>query len=395
MDKETVRDIQTKDKRVLVRVDFNIPLDKSTGEITDDSRIRATLPTIEHLVNQGARTILASHLGRPEGRVTEELRLGPVGERLSQLLGRPVRRTRDCVGNEAEKAVKEMEEGDVLLLENLRFYPEEEENDPQFSKSLAQLADVYVDDAFGAAHRAHASTVGVTQHLPAVAGMLMEKELGFLGKALANPERPFAMVVGGAKVSDKIVLLENIMKEVDFLIIGGGMANTFLKAQGYNTGSSKVELDHLGSARVILDKASKNGVQLLLPTDAVVAKEFTRESEHKTVPITDVPDDWMILDIGPETAARFNEELNKCKTVVWNGTMGVFEFPTFAEGTKSLASSIAKLDAMTIIGGGDTAEAIVELGLTDHISHISTGGGASLRFLEGKTLPGVEVLLDK
>ncbi|MFP4642060.1 MAG: phosphoglycerate kinase [Chloroflexota bacterium] len=395
MEKKTIKDIQTKGKRVLVRVDFNVPMDRSTGEITDDSRIRATLPTIEHLVNQGAKTILASHLGRPDGKVVEKLRLAPVGEWLSKLLGRPVSCTRDCIGTGVEQAVNEMREGDVILLENLRFYPEEEENDPQFSQSLARLADIYVDDAFGAAHRAHASTVGVAQHLPAVAGLLMAKELGFLGKALANPDRPFAMVVGGAKVSDKIGLLENIMKKVDYLIIGGGMANTFLKAQGYNTGSSKVELDHLESARKILDKASNNSVHLLLPTDAVVAKEFSRESEHKTVPISEVPEDWMIMDIGPETAAKFNEELTRCKTVVWNGTMGVFEFPPFAEGTRSIASSIAKLDAMTIIGGGDTAEAVVELGLRDHISHISTGGGASLRFLEGKRLPGVKVLLDK
>ncbi|MFP3975193.1 MAG: phosphoglycerate kinase, partial [Dehalococcoidia bacterium] len=368
MEKKTIKDIQTKGKRVLVRVDFNVPMDRSTGEITDDSRIRATLPTIEHLVNQGAKTILASHLGRPDGKVVEKLRLAPVGEWLSKLLGRPVSCTRDCIGTGVEQAVNEMREGDVILLENLRFYPEEEENDPQFSQSLARLADIYVDDAFGAAHRAHASTVGVAQHLPAVAGLLMAKELGFLGKALANPDRPFAMVVGGAKVSDKIGLLENIMKKVDYLIIGGGMANTFLKAQGYNTGSSKVELDHLESARKILDKASNNSVHLLLPTDAVVAKEFSRESEHKTVPISEVPEDWMIMDIGPETAAKFNEELTRCKTVVWNGTMGVFEFPPFAEGTRSIASSIAKLDAMTIIGGGDTAEAVVELGLRDHIS---------------------------
>lgn len=393
MEKKTVRDIQIEGKRVFVRVDFNVPLDKSTGEITDDSRIRLTLPTIKHLISQGAKTILASHLGRPKGKVVEELRLTPVGERLSQLLGRPVRCMRDCTGTEVEQAVSEMKGGDVLLLENLRFHPEEEENDSQFSKSLARLADIYVNDAFGTAHRSHASTVGVAQHLPAVAGMLMEKELAFLGKALANPERPFAMIIGGAKVGDKIRLLENILEKVDSLIIGGGMANTFLKAQGYNTGSSK--LDKVEFTYDILEKASAKGVQVLLPVDAVVARELSREAECKTVPITEVPDGWMILDIGPETAARFNEELVKSKTVVWNGTMGVFEFPPFAEGTRSVALSMARLDATTIVGGGDTAEAIAKLGLTDRISHVSTGGGASLRFLEGRTLPGVEVLLDR
>ena len=395
MEKKTVRDIEIKDKRVLLRVDFNVPLGKSTGKITDDSRIRGAIPTIQYLIDQGAKAILCSHLGRPKGKVSEELRLSLVGERLSQLLGKPVKCTPDCIGTVVERPVSEMKSGDVLLLENLRFHPEEEKNDPEFARSLALLADVFVNDAFGTAHRAHASTVGIAGYLPAVAGFLMEKELEFLGKAMADPARPFAMLVGGAKVSDKIGLLENVLEKVNSLIIGGGMAHTFLKAQGYDVGSSPVEDDRLEFAWGLIEKAARRGVHLLLPTDAVVARELSAESAHKTVSLTDVPEDWMILDIGPESVKSFGDELKGCKTIIWNGPMGVFEFAAFRRGTSAIAKLLVKLDATTIIGGGSTAEAIAELGLTDKMTHVSTGGGASLRFLEGKPLPGVAALLDK
>ncbi|HAZ31101.1 MAG TPA: phosphoglycerate kinase [Dehalococcoidia bacterium] len=395
MEKKTVRDIEIKDKRVLVRVDFNVPLGKSTGKITDDSRIRGAIPTIQYLIDQGAKAILCSHLGRPKGQVSEELRLSLVGERLSQLLGKPVKCTPDCIGTVVERPVSEMKSGDVLLLENLRFHPEEEKNDPEFARSLALLADVFVNDAFGTAHRAHASTVGIAGYLPAVAGFLMEKELEFMGKAMADPARPFAMLVGGAKVSDKIGLLENILEKVNSLIIGGGMAHTFLKAQGYDVGNSPVEDDRLEFAWGLIEKAARRGVHLLLPTDAVVARELSAESAYKTVSLTDVPEDWMILDIGPESVKSFGDELKGCKTIIWNGPMGVFEFAAFRHGTSAIAKLLVKLDATTIIGGGSTAEAIAELGLTDKMTHVSTGGGASLRFLEGKPLPGVAALLDK
>ncbi|MBT9149635.1 MAG: Phosphoglycerate kinase [Dehalococcoidia bacterium] len=393
MEKKTIRDIKVSDKRVLVRVDFNVPLGKSTGKITDDSRIRGAIPTIQYLIDQGAKAILCSHLGRPKGQV-EALRLAPVGERLSQLLGRPVKCTPDCIGTEVERAVSQMKSGDVLLLENLRFYPEEEKNDPEFARSLACLADVFVNDAFGTAHRAHASTVGVADYLPAVAGFLMEKELEFLGKAMADPARPFAMLVGGAKVGDKIGLLENILEKVNSLIIGGGMAHTFLKAQGYDVGSSSVEDDQLGFARGLIEKAARRGVHLLLPTDVVVAREFSAGSIHKTVSLSGVPRGWMILDIGPQSIKSFGDELKGCKTIIWNGTMGVFEFAPFRKGTTAIANLLASLDATKIIGGGSTVEAIAELGLADRMTHVSTGGGASLEFLEGKTLPGVAALLD-
>lgn len=395
MEKKTLRDIKVSDKRVLVRVDFNVPLDKSTGKITDDSRIRGAIPTIQYLIDQGAKAILCSHLGRPRGQVSEKLRLALVGERLSQLLGKPVRCTLDCIGTEVERAVSEMKSGDVLLLENLRFHLEEERNDPEFARSLARLADVFVNDAFGTAHRAHASTVGVAGYLPAVAGFLMEKELEFLGKAMADPARPFAMLVGGAKVGDKIGLLENILEKVNSLIIGGGMAPTFLKAQGYDVGSSPVEDNQLGFARGLIEKAAETNVHLLLPTDAVIARELSAESTHKTVSLTDVPEDWMILDIGPQSIKSFGDELKGCQTIIWNGPLGVFEFAPFRHGTSAIAGLLASLEATTIIGGGSTAEAIAELGLVDKMTHVSTGGGASLMFLEGKTLPGVAALVDK
>lgn len=395
MEKKTLRDIKVSDKRVLVRVDFNVSLSKLTGKITDDSRIREVIPTIQYLIDQGAKVILCSHLGRPKGQVSEELRLVPVCERLSQLLGKPVRCARDCIGAEMEREVSQMKSGDVLLLENLRFHPEEEKNDPEFARSLARLADVFVNDAFSAAHRTHASTVGVAAYLPAVAGFLMEKELELLGKAMAHPARPFAMLIGGAKVSDKIGLLEKILEKIDSLIIGGGMANTFLKAQGYNVGTSQVEDDRLEFTRGLIEKAARRGVHLLLPTDGVVAKEFSTDSTHKTVSLTDVPHDWMILDIGPKSVKRFGDELKGCKTIIWNGPMGVFEFAAFRHGTSAIANLLAGLEATKIIGGGSTAEVIAELGLADKMTHVSTGGGATLEFLEGKTLPGVAALLDK
>lgn len=395
MGKKTIRDIDVAEKRVLVRVDFNVPRDKSTGVITDDTRIRAAIPTIEYLIEQGSKLILCSHLGRPKGEIKEELRLKIVGDRLSELLGKAVISMQDCIGKEVEMAVGEMLAGDVLLLENLRFHPEEEKNDAGFARSLANLADVYVNDAFGTAHRAHASTTGVADYLPAVSGFLMEKELEFLGKALADPDRPFAMIVGGAKVADKITLLENILQKVNVLIIGGGMANTFLKAQGYHVGSSKVEDDQLDFGRSLIEKATQQEVQLILPVDGVSAEEFSAESKHKNTSLDSVPDGWQILDIGPESIKKFASALKPCKTVVWNGPMGVFEFPTFAKGTNAIASLIAELDATTIIGGGDTAAAVKEMGVASKMTHVSTGGGASLEFLEGKALPGVAALLDK
>ena len=394
MNKKTLRDIDVTGKRVLVRVDFNVPLDKSTGEISDDTRIRAVLPTINYLVDHRAKIILCSHLGRPKG-VTPELSLAQVAKRLSILLGRLVQLAADCVGPKAEQAVAALKDGEVLLLENVRFHAGDEDNDPDFAKSLASLAEIYVNDAFGTAHRAHASTTGVAQYLPAVAGFLMEKELLFLGKALADPKRPFAMIVGGAKVSDKITMLENILPKVDALIIGGGMANTFLKAQGYDVGKSKVESEQLDFARGLISKAKEKGIQLMLPSDVVVAERFEAGSPSQTVRVDKVPKDWLILDIGPETVSRFSKEIEKCHTVVWNGPMGVFEFPAFAKGTQTIMSLLAKLDATTIIGGGDTAEAVQRQGLANKMTHVSTGGGASLNFLEGKVLPGVAVLLDK
>ncbi|MDY6834544.1 MAG: phosphoglycerate kinase [Chloroflexota bacterium] len=394
MDKKTIRDIEVGGKRVLVRVDFNVPLDKHTGQITDDRRIQAALPTIKHLIENKAKTILCSHLGRPKG-VTPELRLEPIGKRLSEHLGISVQTVPECIGSQVETVVAGMKEGEVLLLENLRFHPEEEKNDAEFSKALASLADVYVNDAFGTAHRAHASTEGVAHHLPAVAGFLLEKELEFLGKSLANPSRPFAMIVGGAKVSDKITMLDNILPKIDILIIGGGMANTFLKAQGYDIGKSKVEDDQLDFARRLISEARDKGVCLLLPLDTIAAERFEAESPYQVTTIEKIPSDSLVLDIGPNTIDHFKRKLSRCHTVVWNGPMGVFEFNSFAKGTKEIASLLAELDATTIIGGGDSAAAVEQMGLADRMTHVSTGGGASLEFLEGKPLPGVSVLLDR
>ncbi|MBE0481226.1 MAG: phosphoglycerate kinase [Dehalococcoidia bacterium] len=395
MKKKTVRDIAPEGKRVLVRVDFNVPMVPGSGEISDDSRIRASLPTIKYLLDRRAKVILSSHLGRPDGKIVEEMRLAPVARRLSELLGRPVRTASDSIGPEAEKAVSAMNEGDVLLLENLRFHPEEEKNDAEFARALAGLADLYVNDAFGTAHRAHASTTGVTRYLPAVAGFLMEKELEFLGRALSEPARPFASIVGGAKVGDKMKLLENILKKVDCLLIGGGMCSTFLKALSYEVGKSTVEEDKLEFARGLIDKSKRTGVKLVLPSDLVVADRFDREAAARTVSVADIPKSWYVMDIGPQTVKDFAAELRKCRTVVWNGPMGVFEFNKFRSGTESIARELADLNATTIIGGGSTAQAVEELGLAERMSHVSTGGGASLEFLEGKTLPGVAALNDK
>jgi len=398
MNKKTIEDIDVKGKRVLVRVDFNVPQDE-TGKITDDRRIRAALPTIQYLINQGAKVILASHLGRPKGKPEdrEKFTLKPVAERLSELLGKPVTLAPDCVGPEVEKMVHAMKDGDVLLLENVRFHPEEEKNDPEFAKQLASLAEVYVNDAFGTAHRAHASTEGVTQYLPGVAGYLMQKEIEYLGGALANPKRPFIAVLGGAKVKDKIPVIENLVGKVDKLIIGGGMAYTFLKAQGREIGQSLLDADSLDFCREMLAKV---GDKILLPVDVVVADGNPFEKgpdavQTKVVPVDAIPADWQGVDIGPETQKRFAEAVKGAGTVVWNGPMGIFEFEKFAVGTRAMAQALADSAAVTIVGGGDSAAAVEQLGFADKMTHISTGGGASLEFLEGRVLPGVAALQDK
>jgi phosphoglycerate kinase len=390
MNKKTVRDIDVKGKRVLVRVDFNVPL--SEGAVADDTRIRAALPTIQYLLDRDAIIILCSHLGRPKGQVVDALRMDPVARRLSALLDRPVLKLDDCIGPEVEAAAQAAQPGDVLLLENTRFHPEEKENDPAFAAKLASLADLYVNDAFGSAHRAHASTEGVAHYLPAVAGFLMEKELEFLGSALATPRRPYVAILGGAKISDKIGVIENLLGQVDALLIGGGMANTFLQADGYDVADSLVEESSIDTARDLLDRA---GDKLVLPVDVTVADRFDADAFSQVVTVSAVPPRWRILDIGPRTLELFQERLAGAKTVVWNGPMGVFEFPKFALGTEAVARMLAALpDATTIIGGGDSAAAVQRTGLAGEMSHISTGGGASLEFLEGKTLPGVAALLD-
>ncbi|MEW6226371.1 MAG: phosphoglycerate kinase [Chloroflexota bacterium] len=396
MDKLTVRDLDAAGKRVFVRVDFNVPL--QDGKVTDDSRIRAALPTIRHLQAQGARIILASHLGRPDGKVSDSLRLRPVGERLGQLLGRTVPVTGDALGVGTEDALRRLRNGEVLLLENLRFHAEEEKNDPEFAKALASYADVYVNDAFGTAHRAHASTVGIAKVLPAYAGFLMEKELANLGKLLENPERPFAAIIGGAKVSDKIKVLKHLLDKVDVMVIGGGMANTFLLAQGKPVGKSLAEPDRVEDARAILAAAEEKGVTVVLPVDVVVAKEVTRGTEYKTIPAEKVPASWHIVDLGKQTLANIEAALADVRTVLWNGPLGVFEIPSFAHGTKAIARFLADradAGAAVVIGGGDSVAAITQQGLADRMTHISTGGGASLEFLEGRELPGVTVLLDR
>lgn len=388
MAKKTIRDLDLAGKRALVRVDFNVPMDKQ-GQITDDTRIQAALPTIRYLIEKGAKVVLVSHLGRPDGKVLDKFRLAPVAARLESLLGKSVAHVRECIGPEAEEAVRKLAPGDVLLLENVRFHPEEEANDPEFARQLARLGDVFVNDAFGTAHRAHASTAGVAAYLPAVAGFLMEKEIAFLGEAVEKPRRPFAALIGGAKVSTKIGVLENLLTKVDHLLIGGAMANTLLKAQGYDVGRSLVEDDKLDVARALLDKAEE---RLLLPVDVVVADRVDPEAQTKVVRVAEVPADMTIVDIGPETIDTYADVLANAKTVVWNGPMGIFEVAKFAAGTKAMAEALARSDATSVVGGGDSVAALEQLGLTDKVTHVSTGGGASLEFLEGKALPGVEVL---
>ena len=394
MKKQTVRDVDVREKRVLARVDYNVPLEPETRRILDDSRIRATLPTVDYLREQRARVILCSHLGRPHGQVVESMRLAPVAARLSELLGTGVATVDDCVGPAVEEAARSLKPGELLLLENLRFHPEEEENDRAFARALASLADLYVNDAFGAAHRAHASTAGVAAHLPAVAGFLMEKELDYLGRAVGSPQRPFAAVIGGAKVSTKMAVLRNLLSKVDCLLVGGGMASTFLKCQGFAVGESLVEDDQLDAARDILTEAESQGVPLLLPTDVVVGDRFAADAQCQTVPVRSIPRDWRVMDIGADTLTTFRDALEDCETVVWNGPMGVAEFSQFAEGSLGMALAMAELDATTIVGGGETVALIRQAGLVDRFSHVSTGGGASLEFLEGRVLPGVAALLD-
>jgi 3-phosphoglycerate kinase len=396
MNKQTIRDADVAGKRVFVRVDFNVPL--QDGQVTDDSRIRAAIPTIKTLVDQGARVVLASHLGRPKGKVQDGLRLRPVGARLTQLIRRNVPVTGDALGIGTEDAVKRMRPGEVLLLENLRFHAEEEANDPEFAKALASYADVYVNDAFGTAHRAHASTVGIAEILPAYAGLLMEREIEMLSKLLESPEKPFAAILGGAKVSDKIGVIDNLLKKVDVLVLGGGMANTFLLAQGKSVGKSLAEHDRVDDAKRVLAAAEKRGVQVVLPVDVIVAKEVTRGTEYKTLLAEKIPASWHIVDVGAKSLELMQEALADAMTIFWNGPLGVFEIPSFAHGTKAIARFVAERaanGATVVVGGGDSVAALTQQGLADKMTHISTGGGASLEFLEGRELPGVTVLLDK
>ncbi len=394
MEKLTVKDLEVNGKRVFVRVDFNVPIDENR-QITDDTRIRAALPTIKYLVSEGAKVILASHFGRPKGQVNPKYSLAPVVTRLSELLGQEVAMASDCIGPEVLAQVNALEKGQVILLENVRFHPEEEKNEPSFAKQLADLADIFVNDAFGAAHRAHASTEGVAHYIPAAAGFLMEKEVGIMGKALQNPERPFVAIIGGAKVSDKIAVIENLLTKVDALIIGGGMANTFLKAQGYEVGKSLVEEDKIGLAKELIAKAKEQGVNLLLPIDVVAAKEFKADAQHRTALVDSIESEEMALDIGPTAAEKFAETIKTAKTVVWNGPMGVFEMEAFAGGTEKVAQAVADCQGTTIVGGGDSVAAVEKMGVAARMTHISTGGGASLEFLEGKALPGVTALKNK
>ncbi|WP_188066209.1 phosphoglycerate kinase [Brevibacillus brevis] len=392
MNKKSIRDVELAGKRVFCRVDFNVPM--QDGVITDDTRIRAAVPTIRFMMEAGAKVILASHFGRPKGQVVEEMRLTPVAAHLSSLLGKDVRKLEDCQGADVEAAVERMESGDVILLENVRFHAGEEKNDPELAKSFAALADLFVNDAFGTAHRAHASTAGIAEYIPAVAGLLMEKEIRFMGGALSNPERPFTAIVGGAKVKDKIAVIENLLTKVDHLIIGGGMANTFLKAQGYGIGASLCEDDKLDLARTLMELAKERGVQLLMPVDVVVADRFAADAEKQVVAIDAIPEGWMALDIGPKTVEQYHSVIVDSKTVVWNGPMGVFEMDAFAGGTIGVAKAMAACSGTTIIGGGDSVAAVEKAGVAEQMTHISTGGGASLEFMEGKELPGVAVLAD-
>lgn len=393
--KKTVKDVDVRSKRVLVRVDYNVPLD-AQGNVSDDKRITASLPTINYLLEQGARIILCSHLGRPKGEVKKEFSLAPVAKRLKELLPNVnIYFASDCIGEEAQQKAAALKDGEILLLENLRFHKEEEKNDPEFAKKLASLAEIYVSDAFGTVHRAHASTAGVAAYLPAVAGFLIGKELSIMGGALENPERPFVAILGGAKVADKIGVITNLLNKCDTLLIGGGMAYTFFKAMGYEIGDSLLDAESIDLAKQLMETAKEKGVKLLLPVDTVVAKAFAADAEHMTVASNAIPAGWQGLDIGEKTRELFAAEIKNAKTVIWNGPMGVFEFPEFAKGTEAVAKACAECGGTTIIGGGDSASAVKKLGYADKMTHISTGGGASLEFLEGKVLPGVAALNDK
>ncbi|TRM13098.1 phosphoglycerate kinase [Lentibacillus cibarius] len=393
MNKKTLQDLDVEGKKVFCRVDFNVPM--KDGQVTDDTRIRAALPTISHLSEKGAIVILASHLGRPKGKVTEELRLDPVAGRLSDLTGKEIVKTDEVYGKEVHEAISEADNGDIILIENVRFEPGEEKNDPELIEAFAQMADMYVNDAFGAAHRAHASTTGVAEKLPAAAGFLMEKEIEVLGKALENPDRPFTAIIGGAKVKDKINVIDHLLDKVDNLIIGGGLAYTFVKAQGYEIGKSLLEVDKLDLAKEFMQKAKEKGVSFVMPEDAVVADDFSADANTKLVDITHIPKDWEALDIGPETRKKYDKIISESELVIWNGPMGVFEYNAFAGGTKAVAESLANTDGYTVIGGGDSAAAVEKFGLAEEMDHVSTGGGASLEFMEGKVLPGLQALDDK
>jgi len=394
MDKKTIRDIDIKGKRVLMRVDFNVPLNKDL-KVDDDTRIKAALPTIKYALENGARIVLMSHLGRPKGKVQDGMRLTPVGERLSELLGKQVRKLDDCIGDDVKKAVSGMKDGDVVLLENLRFYAEETKNEPGFAKKLASLGEIYVNDAFGTAHRAHASTEGITKFLKmAVAGFLLDKEIEYFDKALSDPPRPFVAILGGAKVSDKIMVIENLLKKVSSILIGGGMAYTFIKAEGKPIGNSKLEADKLDIAKSLREEAKRKGVKIVLPVDHLIADKIDVGSNTKVVDET-IPENWIGVDIGPKTVDEFKKELRNAKMIMWNGPLGIFEISKFARGTEDIARFIAGLNATTIIGGGDTASAISKFGLGHSMTHISTGGGASLEYMEGKVLPGIAALNDK
>jgi phosphoglycerate kinase len=393
MHKKTMQDVNVRGKRVFCRVDFNVPV--KDGSITDDTRIRATLPTIQYLIKQGAKVILASHLGRPQGKIVEEMRLTPVAARLAQYLDQPVIKVDEAVGPAVERQVNQLQEGEVLLLENVRFYPGEEENDKELASAFARLADIYVNDAFGTAHRAHASTVGIAEHIPAVAGFLMQKELDILGQALVSPQHPFTAIMGGAKVKDKIGVIQNLLHTVDSLLIGGGLSYTFLHALGYEIGRSLFQPDKEALAKQWIDEAKEKGVQLYLPVDAVIADRFAADAHTKVVDIAQIPATGIGLDIGPKTRELFADVIKASRLVIWNGPMGVFEMDPFAEGTYAVARALAATEAVTIVGGGDSAAAIQKTGLVEQIDHISTGGGATLELLEGKELPGIRMLQDR
>ncbi|MYL33588.1 phosphoglycerate kinase [Pontibacillus yanchengensis] len=392
-EKKSIQNVDVKGKKVFCRVDFNVPM--QDGEVTDDTRIRAAIPTIQYLIEQGAKVILASHLGRPKGEAVEELRLDPVAKRLSNLMDRTVTKTDEAYGSEVDEAISQMESGDVLLLENVRFYPGEEKNDAELAKQFANLADVYVNDAFGAAHRAHASTEGIAHHIPAVAGYLMEKELRVLGNALQDPDRPFTAIIGGAKVKDKIGVIDNLIDKVDNLIIGGGLAYTFVKAQGYEIGKSLLEEDKIETAKEYMKKAEEKGVNFVMPVDVIVGDDFSNDANTQTVDINSIPADWEAMDIGPKSIEKYSDIVKNSKLIIWNGPMGVFELETFANGTKGVAEALGQTEGYTVIGGGDSAAAVEKFGYSDQMDHMSTGGGASLEFMEGKDLPGVVALNDK